>query len=125
MTKFFNSIKSLIQGLGRVFSHLFRKSVTLEYPEYSPFLSGYFRGKHLIENCVGCALCQKVCPSNAITIEKFDNQVINYIVDYSKCIFCGNCVFNCPTKCIKMSNIFDLATIEKSDLKIDLKEKNN
>ena len=41
------------------------------------------------ENCVKCHLCAKNCPMDAITIEEYA------IIDYDKCIGCGQCVAMC------------------------------
>ncbi|HEY8362712.1 MAG TPA: RnfABCDGE type electron transport complex subunit B [Tissierellaceae bacterium] len=45
--------------------------------------------------CIGCQICVKNCPTQAIGFE-------NYLakIDYSKCINCGTCAEKCPTKAI-------------------------
>jgi formate hydrogenlyase subunit 6/NADH:ubiquinone oxidoreductase subunit I len=47
------------------------------------------------QGCVGCSMCKKICPNDAITIEK--NLAI---IDYSKCDSCGLCATVCPKKLI-------------------------
>lgn len=120
LKKILDSFISFLHGLLTVFAHLFKKSVTIEYPETRIQFNTSFRGKHVLKNCIGCGFCQKVCPANAIYIKRDNNIVSSYLIDYSKCIFCGNCIYNCPTKSIKMSNEFEMATSDKLNLVVNL-----
>jgi Na+-translocating ferredoxin:NAD+ oxidoreductase RNF subunit RnfB len=46
--------------------------------------------------CMGCTLCKRNCPNDAVVIESFLAKV-----DYSKCTQCGACIEKCPTKAIR------------------------
>jgi ferredoxin len=50
---------------------------------------------HCGVSCIGCKLCEKNCPSQAITVT---NNVAS--IDYDKCTSCGTCVAKCPRKLI-------------------------
>lgn len=119
MIKVLKAIWYLIDGHLTVFKHLFKKPVTLEYPEKKRVLNGEFRGKLEVNGCIGCGICKKVCPSGAINYEKDETgKIISYTFDLNKCIFCGNCKYYCPQSAIKMTNEYELATDTKSDLKL-------
>lgn len=125
--RLFKAIKALIIGHFTVFKHIFKKKVTLEYPEKRPNLGEHFRGKHILDRtkCTGCGMCQTVCPAGAIQITKDKGEdgklfVKDYTVDLKKCIFCGNCQYYCPQKAISLSDEFELATDDKHSLILHL-----
>lgn len=114
-------IWAIFTGLFTVFKHSFKRRVTLEYPEKKAELSNRFRGKHVWNSskCVACKVCEKVCPADAIKIEKADDN-IKFAVDYSKCIFCGNCEYYCKNSAIKLSKTYEMATDTKADLMYEM-----
>lgn len=121
-------IVALVLGHLTVFKHLFKKPVTLEYPEKKKELNDNFRGAHAfnVEKCTACGTCQRVCPSfGTIEIVKEKNEAgkffaKEYSIDFNKCIFCGNCVQYCPFNAIKMTKQYELADEKKSSLKLDI-----
>ena len=52
--------------------------------------------KNCKAGCLGCMLCTKVCPTQAITVDDFLAHI-----DYTKCIHCGKCKEKCPRKIIE------------------------
>ncbi len=45
--------------------------------------------------CIGCGICVKNCPNQAIRVEDF-----HAVIDYDKCTGCGICREKCPKKAI-------------------------
>ena len=45
--------------------------------------------------CIGCGLCARNCPSQAVEVKDF-----HAAIDQEKCTGCGACAEKCPKKCI-------------------------
>lgn len=72
-----------------------------------------FRGKveYDREACIGCQMCLKVCPSETIEFIPGERKVKFHM---SRCTFCALCTEICPKKCIRMSDTFIMATLDKN-----------
>jgi NADH-quinone oxidoreductase subunit I len=133
-------ILALFRGLLIVLRYMFVKPVTLLYPEKKRELPARSRGRHYLtlwkdgkERCVGCELCQVVCPSQAIFVKAAQNNPVDphshgerYAEDFQinmlRCIYCGYCEEACPTGAIILSNEYELSATSREDL-IFTKEK--
>ena len=107
------NIKYMLLSLVTVFKHLFKRSVTLEYPEKKRSVNDVFRGKLIVDGCIKCGNCKKVCPTGAITIGENKFQI-----NLKKCIFCGNCTYYCPVKAIRNTKEYELATNNEEMLEL-------
>jgi len=51
------------------------------------------------DQCVGCGLCEDVCPEDAINVDEIAG------IDREKCNGCGTCVEECPQDAISLMKI--------------------
>ena len=118
----------LLAGLAMTGRHLFRRAVTVQFPEEKTPISPRFRGLHALrrypngeERCIGCKLCEAVCPALAITIETAERadgtrRTTRYDIDLTKCIFCGFCEESCPVDSIVETGILEYHGEKRGDL---------
>ena len=133
MLNFLNRLKSLtlwelLKGLKLTGGYLVSKKVTVQYPEEKTPQSPRFRGLHALrrypngeERCIGCKLCEAVCPAQAITIESSERpdgsrKTTRYDIDMLKCIYCGLCQESCPVDAIVQGPNFEFATETREEL---------
>jgi len=104
---------------GSALKSLFQKPFTRKYPAVKPKVPFNYRGKaiHIPDRCIYCGLCEKYCPSHAITVDK-DNRT--WRIDYGKCLFCQQCEEVCrdviKKNAIKLSSIYEIAETKKSNM---------
>lgn len=86
--------------------------------------------------CIACGLCAKGCPSACITVEaapvveeaavegekkkKAKKKPGLFMLDYSLCSLCGQCVENCPQDALRFSNHVYWAVRDRKELTLDL-----
>ena len=109
----------LLAGLSLTMRHMFRPTITINYPEEKTPKSPRFRGLHALrrypngeERCIACKLCEAVCPALAITIESTQRddgsrRTSRYDIDLFKCIFCGFCEESCPVDSIVLTSYLE------------------
>ncbi|MBD3407939.1 MAG: 4Fe-4S dicluster domain-containing protein [Candidatus Lokiarchaeota archaeon] len=76
------------------------------------------------ENCTGCKICDRVCPSNAIEMiecrpEDFETKTgFRPICHFDRCLLCGQCVESCPRDVLELSAEFEMAYLSRDDMVI-------
>ena len=121
-------LAELVKGMMLTGRHLFRRKITVQYPEEKTPMSPRFRGLHALrrypngeERCIACKLCEAVCPALAITIESEpradgSRRTTRYDIDMTKCIYCGLCQEACPVDAIVEGPNFEFATETREEL---------
>ena len=139
MNNFTQFVKSftlweLLKGMNVTGRYLFKRKVTVQYPEEKTPMSPRFRGLHALrryengeERCIACKLCEAVCPALAITIDSEEREdgtrrTTRYDIHLFKCIFCGFCEEACPVDSIVETHIFEYHFENRGD-QIMTKEK--
>jgi NADH-quinone oxidoreductase subunit I len=120
-------LSELLVGLSVTLKNLFRRKITLHYPEEKTPVSPRFRGLHALrrypngqERCIACKLCEAVCPAQAITIESDvgadgTRRTTRYDIDLFKCIYCGFCEEACPVDAIVETRILEYHMEKRGD----------
>ena len=121
-----------------VFLHMFRRRVTIQYPDEKPNIPPRWRGRIILsrdpdggERCVACYLCAAACPVDCIALQATEDEHGRrypefFRINFSRCIFCGYCEEACPTDAIQLTPDFEMGeynrknlVYEKEDLLID------
>jgi NADH-quinone oxidoreductase subunit I len=128
-------IPQIASGLAATFVNMFKKPVTLEYPEVRPVIPENYRGvPTLVKDpkgrvkCVSCQLCEFVCPPKAIRIkpseideEEADRAHIEkepaaFDINMLRCIYCGLCQEVCPEEAIFLQDSFSLSGYTREEM---------
>ncbi len=133
MSEYFRNIvdtaTSVFEGMTITFSHLFRKPVTIQYPDRLPkrmadSLPDRSRGflKVDMDICTACLACMNDCPIQCIKIVTKKDEatkerwLTQFDIDLAKCMYCGLCTEPCPTGAIHFTREFERATENIADL---------
>lgn len=111
-----------------------KKPTTVRYPKEDinifdkPGAAPTYRGFHIndLELCVGCATCEEICPTDAITMVDGPNtgegkKGVVPLIDYGRCCYCGFCVDVCTSRSLSMSRDY-LLTIDNPIDKLGMNE---
>jgi len=132
---FVTETRQLVRAVGRAMGvtlrNLVRRPITVRYPTVKRVYPDRFRGILALtydretaeENCIGCRLCEYICPPQVIKVEMLKGEKRNFAKTFTlelySCEFCELCVQVCPTDAIIMMKSFDLATADRREMLLD------
>jgi NADH-quinone oxidoreductase subunit I len=123
--------RAVYRAMRMTLVNLFRKPVTVHYPDVTRAYPDRYRGLLALtyhpetgaENCIGCRLCEFVCPPQVIKVEMLKAEKRNYAKTFTlelyACEFCELCVQVCPTDAIVMTRSFDMPTADRREMLLD------
>ena len=127
-------LPAIMKGMSITFRRMFKKKVTMQYPEERwPVREAYRGAPVLVKDdeervkCVACSLCEYVCPPKAIYIvgeeleegNKVERGPAVFNINMLRCIYCGLCEEACPEEAIFMSQNYELYGATRQDLIYD------
>lgn len=127
-----SAVSSIGKGMEKTYDEQFDPVFTEMYPFVQPQLPPVsVQSLALIKNedgsdrCVSCLACEKVCPSQVITIERKRNPagkgfvLERFDLDLVNCMYCAACVESCPAQAIVTIQDFEMSTPNLQTLKAD------
>ncbi|HJJ47787.1 MAG TPA: 4Fe-4S dicluster domain-containing protein [Methanocorpusculum sp.] len=80
-----------------------KKPATIRFPAEPAKRFDATRGHIIVDpaKCTSCSLCQKRCPSQAITVDRANKT---WTIDRFRCIICLQCVELCKFKALSFGN---------------------
>ncbi|MBN1682857.1 NADH-quinone oxidoreductase subunit I [Candidatus Bathyarchaeota archaeon] len=106
-------LKDLLKPF-KTLKNISKKPMTLVFPKESLPPTENYRGRQLLDvnKCIGCGMCSRVCPNDAINMVDFMNKKCPQI-HLGKCCFCALCAENCPTNALTMTNQIFIAGYDR------------
>lgn len=127
-----SSVSGIAKGMGKTYDEQFDPVFTEMYPFEQPQLPpvscqslALIKDENGEDRCVSCLACEKICPSQVITIERKRNPagkgfvLERFDIDLVNCMYCAMCVEVCPASAIVTIQDFELSTFNLQTLKAD------
>jgi len=127
-------LPQIIMGMKTTLRHVFKKKITLQYPEEKREVRvENYRGVHRLNRdedgrvaCVACFMCQTACPADCIHIEGAESPwpdrekyPTKFDIDELRCIYCGMCEEACPVDAIELTPEYSLVGLTREEMIFD------
>lgn len=122
-------LPSILKGMWITLRHMFRRKVTMQYPEEKWVLPDNYRGLPALvkddggrTKCVACFLCEYICPPKAITIQAqeiatgVEKGPRTFDINMLRCIMCGYCEEVCPEQAIFLTRTYNLVGLSRQEM---------
>jgi NADH-quinone oxidoreductase subunit I len=102
------------------------KPYTIHYPFVDVKAFKGYRGRISLQinKCIGCGLCSRVCPANAIEMvpdERVKPAGKRPHFKLPECCYCALCAEYCPKEAIELTTDYHLYGFKKEDVVAEVK----
>jgi len=102
-----------------------RRPMTIQYPYEKEVIPDNYRGRPglVMNKCIGCGICAKICPTTCIEIIEIDHPELGKVkrpqVNLGRCMMCGYCAEYCPKDAMVVTPEYELASYTRKGLIFD------
>ena len=115
---------NVLRGFATTFKHVLEQPVTIQYPEQVRPFKDRYKGRHVLrrydnglEKCIGCSLCERWCPWDAIDMVPPTNPVPIRVTYQDAChLVHGQGIRQQPRKLLRMIPGLELVEMQESDV---------